>query len=44
MKQFVEEMFAILGDPRARLAAALDVLMKTIDKDGNGLVDKEEFK
>lgn len=44
LKVFVEEVFALLGDPKARLMAALDVMMKGMDKDANGLIDKEEFK
>ncbi|XP_060598226.1 calmodulin-like protein 3 [Ruditapes philippinarum] len=35
---------AKLQDPEAMLSEAVDTMMKVIDKDGNGLCSKEEFK
>ena len=44
MKTFVQGVFAALGDPRKRLAAAVDVMMRVMDTNKNGFIDKSEFK
>lgn len=44
LKTFVQEIWQGLGDPREALRAAVDVVMRHMDRDGNGYVSKQEFR
>ncbi|KAH3839391.1 calmodulin-A-like [Dreissena polymorpha] len=44
MKNYLINFVRSLGDPRERLEHAIDVMMKTMDINENGLIDKEEFR
>jgi len=44
LKTFVQEIWQNLGDPRDTLRSAVEVVMKHMDKDGNGYVSKNEFR
>lgn len=44
LKTFIQEIWQTLGDPREALRAAVDVVMRHMDRDGNGYVSKHEFR
>lgn len=44
MKTFIQEIWKSLGDPRKSLTAAVDVVMRHMDRDKNGYVSKNEFR